>query len=85
MEAPPSAASMRSDGTRYDARVDAAPTLSLTALERRASERAASQSYALALADYRELLRRFPQHAHADAWKKQITQLTRAQSDSSAR
>ena len=63
------------------AALDATSTLSLPDLERRAGEHAASREYGLALADYRALLRRFPQHAHANAWKKQIAELRRMQGE----
>ena len=72
-EAPqPSAAGV----ARQEPAAAPAPTLSLVELEKRAREHAAAGRRTQAATDYRELIRRFPQHAHVSAWKRELVQLT---------
>ena len=51
------------------------------ALVRRAHEHVAAKRWREAEADYRELLRRFPNAAPAPSWKKQLELVIRASHD----
>jgi hypothetical protein len=58
-----------------------APTapLALPALVKRAREHMSAQRWAAAAADYRELLRRFPQRPEASSWRRQLERARSAQ------
>ena len=55
------------------------PILGVSELEARAKQHAGAARWTQAAADYRELLRRFPRHSHANTWREQLTAALRAQ------
>jgi len=80
-EGAPSAGLGTLDAAPVAAARPAVPALD-AALERRARAHVGAQRWAAAAADYRELLRRFPQHARAGAWRQQLERASRALSPS---